>query len=77
MADFHTDNNTLPDDLQKAFSKNKKAMENFKAFPPGYRKRFIFRIDSAKTEVTRSVRVKQTVSMAEANKKPGVRGFKL
>lgn len=52
-------------------------MENFKDFPPGYRKRFIFRIDSAKTEVTRSVRVKQTVLMAEANKKPCVKGFKL
>ena len=69
--------NQLPVDLVKAFSKNKKALTNFKAFPPGYRRRFLFWIDSAKLPKTRMARVKQTVLMAAANKKPGIKGFKL
>jgi uncharacterized protein YdeI (YjbR/CyaY-like superfamily) len=76
-SNFHTDNNSLPDDLQKALSKNKKALENFNAFPAGYRRRFLFWIDSAKRPETRTARIKQTVLMAVANKKPGINGFKL
>jgi len=76
-SDFHAENNSLPDDLRKAFSKNKKALENFQAFPPGYRKRFLFWIDSAKTPETKAARIKQTLLMAGANKKPGLNGFKL
>jgi uncharacterized protein YdeI (YjbR/CyaY-like superfamily) len=69
-ADRHTSNNTLPDDLKKAFSKNKKALQNFNAYAPGYRRRFFFWIDSAKTPETRTTRIKQTVLMAAENKKP-------
>jgi uncharacterized protein YdeI (YjbR/CyaY-like superfamily) len=76
-SDFHTDNNSLPDDVKKVLSKNKKALENFTAFPSGYRKRFLFWIDSAKTPETKEARIKQTVLMAAANKKPGLKGFKL
>ena len=76
-SDFHAENNSLPDELRKAFSKSKKALENFKAFPPGYRKRFLFWIDSAKTPGTKAARIKQTLLMAAANKKPGLKGFKL
>ena len=76
-SDLHTDNNSMPDDLEKALSKNKKALANFLAFPPSYRKRFLFWIDSAKTPVTKAVRIKQTLLMAAANKKPGLKGFKL
>ena len=76
-SDFHTENNSLPDELRKAFSKRKKALENFQAFPPGYRKRFLFWIDSAKTPETKAARIKQTLLMAAANKKPGLKGFKL
>ena len=76
-SDLHTDNNSMPDDLEKALSKNKKALANFLTFPPSYRKRFLFWIDSAKTPLTKAVRIKQTLLMAAANKKPGLKGFKL
>jgi len=76
-SDFHAENNSLPDELRKAFSKSKKALENFRAFPPGYRKRFLFWIDSAKTPETKAARITQTILMAAANKKPGLKGFKL
>ena len=76
-SDFHAENNSLPGELLKAFSKSKKSLENFKAFPPGYRKRFLFWIDSAKTPETKAARIKQTLLMAAANKKPGLKGFKL
>jgi len=77
VSDFHADNNSLPAELEKAFNKNKKAKENFLAFAPSYRKRFLFWIDSAKQSETKKARIKQTVLMASANKKPGVKGFKL
>ena len=70
-------NNSLPDDLEKILHKKKKALENFQAFPQGYRKRFLFWIDSAKTPGTRAARIKQTFLMAVANKKPGLKGFKM
>ena len=76
-SDLHTDNNSMPDELEKALSKNKKALANFLAFPPSYRKRFLFWIDSAKTPETKAARIKQTIIMAAANKKPGQKGFKL
>lgn len=76
-SDLHADMNTLPTELQKAFQKNETALKNFKAFPPGYRKRFLFWIDSAKGVETKEARIKQTVLMASANKKPGAKGFKL
>jgi len=76
-SDSHAENNSLPDDLRKTLSKNKKALENFLAFPPGYRKRFLFWIDSAKTPGTKAARIKQTFLMAATNKKPGLKGFKL
>lgn len=76
-SDFHAGNNSLPGYLKKALNKNKKALENFHAFAPGYRKRFLFWIDSAKTPGTKAARIKQTLAMAAANKKPGLKGFKL
>ena len=76
-SDLHAANNSLPEDLEKAFGKNKQALQNFLAFPPGYRKRFLFWIDSAKTSETKMARIKQTLLMAAANKKPGLKGFKL
>ncbi len=69
--------NQLPQDLINAFKRKKKAFENFKAFSPSVRKQFMFWINSAKTTVTRNKRLLQTVLMSEANKKPGVEGFKL
>ena len=76
-SDSHIDSNSLPPELLKALSRNKKALENFRSFPPGYRRQFLFWIDSAKRPETKLARIKQTVLMAAANKKPGINGFKL
>jgi uncharacterized protein YdeI (YjbR/CyaY-like superfamily) len=76
-SDTQADNNLLPDDLQKALAKNKLAMKNFIAFPVSCRRQFLFWIDSAKRPETRLARIQQTILMAAANKKPGLKGFKL
>ena len=76
-SDFHAYNNSLPPDLEKALKKNKTALNNFNTFAPSYRKQFLSWIDSAKQPATREARIKQTVLMAAANKKPGQQGFKL
>jgi uncharacterized protein YdeI (YjbR/CyaY-like superfamily) len=76
-SNYHAENNLVPGDLQKALSKNKKALKNFNDFPVGYRRRFLFWIDSAKRPETRNDRITQTVLMALHNKKPGITGFKL
>jgi uncharacterized protein YdeI (YjbR/CyaY-like superfamily) len=69
--------NQLPTDLLKAFKGKKSALDNLKAFSPSVRKQFMFWIYSAKTPETRAKRIAQTVLMSEANKKPGLQGFKL
>lgn len=76
-SDAHSNNNTLPPDLEKALVKNKKAYAQFLAFAHSYRRQFLSWIDSAKRPETRAARIKQTVLMAAANKKPGPAGFKL
>jgi len=76
-SDSYIENNSIPKELLIALNKNKNALENFKNFSPGYRKRFLFWIDSAKREKTKEARIKQTARMALANKKPGPKGFKL
>lgn len=70
-------NNTVPDDLQKLFAKNKKAAANFFHFSQSIRKQFLYWIHSAKRPETRTARIKQTLLMAVANKKPGLKGFVL
>ena len=76
-SDHHAEKNTMPADLEKAFAINKKARKNFIEFSSSYRKRFLFWIDSAKQMETRNARIRQTILMAAANKKPGPKGFKL
>jgi uncharacterized protein YdeI (YjbR/CyaY-like superfamily) len=73
-SDHHTASKTLPPDLEMALSGNRKARDNFNALAPGYRKQFLFWIDSAKLPETRKKRIRQTVKMAAANKKPGTQG---
>jgi uncharacterized protein YdeI (YjbR/CyaY-like superfamily) len=67
----------IPDDLEKAFAKNKKARTNFLNFPTFARRQFLYWINSAKRHETRKARIKQSVLMCKANKKPGIKGFKL
>jgi len=76
-SDAAAASNQLPADLDKAFAKHKKAKANFQQFALSIRKLFLSWIDSAKRPETRAKRIHQTVLMAQANKKPGITGFKL
>jgi uncharacterized protein YdeI (YjbR/CyaY-like superfamily) len=67
----------LPEDFEKALSKNKKAKINFENFPQFTKKQFLYRINSAKRPETRKERIKLCLKMAAANKKPTIEGFKL
>ena len=73
----HIEALTLPEDFDKALSKNRKAKINFENFPQFTKKQFLYRINSAKRPETRKERIKLLVKMAAANKKPSVEGFKL
>lgn len=57
----------MPAELQKAFSKNKKAKQFFEAFPASVRKRLFWWVASAKREETRNKRVNEIVVLAEKN----------
>jgi uncharacterized protein YdeI (YjbR/CyaY-like superfamily) len=62
----------IPPDLKEALSANKKALQNFTNFAPGYRRLYIGWITDAKRKETREKRIKQTVKWAAENKKPGL-----
>jgi uncharacterized protein YdeI (YjbR/CyaY-like superfamily) len=59
----------IPAALSVALARNKKAMKNFEAFPPGIRKQLVYWVLSAKREETRTVRVKEIVSKAARNER--------
>jgi uncharacterized protein YdeI (YjbR/CyaY-like superfamily) len=59
----------MPDALSKAFARNKKAMKNFEAFPPGIRKQLVYWVLSAKREETKALRIKEIVSKAARNER--------
>jgi uncharacterized protein YdeI (YjbR/CyaY-like superfamily) len=57
----------MPEALTKAFKKNKRAKENFDAFPPSAKKGIYQWIITAKTDETRNKRVIETVELAAKN----------
>jgi uncharacterized protein YdeI (YjbR/CyaY-like superfamily) len=61
------ENLTVPNDLKKAFSKNKTALKYFEVFPPSSRKIILGWISSAKQTETREKRIKETVILAAKN----------
>lgn len=61
------ENLVIPEDLQKAFNKNKKAFDYWNRFSPSSRKGILDWIRSAKTEPTRQKRVAETVRLAKDN----------
>lgn len=63
------ENEVIPDDLQKAFNRNKTAYKNFQAFSPSARKLILMWIHSAKRPETREKRIRETVEQAAENKK--------
>lgn len=62
----------IPSDLNKALSTDKKALENFNGFAPGYKKLYVRWIKDAKRKETRERRIKQTVRWAAQNRKPSM-----
>lgn len=61
------DSLVYPEDLVKAFDKNKKSQSFFDAFPPSTKKQILYWIKSAKTSETRKKRIKETVTKAARN----------
>ena len=61
------DNMSIPEDLQKQFSKNKKALKNFEAFPSSSKKMILGWILLAKRPETRKKRIEETVKLAAKN----------
>jgi len=56
----------VPDDLQNALVKNKKALAAFEKFPPSHKREYIAWITEAKTEATRTRRLETAIEwMAE------------
>ena len=51
----------VPPELEAALAKNRKARENFEAFPPGHKREYNEWIGEAKREETKAARVKQAV----------------
>jgi uncharacterized protein YdeI (YjbR/CyaY-like superfamily) len=62
-----SDSLKYPQDLVKAFSKNKKAKKHFDAFPPSAKKMILWWIQSAKTKETQARRLNETVEKASEN----------
>ncbi len=61
------ENSTIPADLQKMFDQNRKAFENFQAFPLSSRQMILYWIQDAKRPETRQRRIEETVALAEKN----------
>lgn len=65
----HVEAGVIPDDLGKAFSRNKKALKNFEAFSPSAKRILLEWLASARRPETRAARIKEIVSKAAENKK--------
>ncbi len=62
-------NSVIPPDLQSEFDRNSKAYQYFMAFPPSSKRIILEWILNAKKPETRQQRIKQTVELAEKNRK--------
>ncbi|MCX6287797.1 MAG: YdeI/OmpD-associated family protein [Bacteroidetes bacterium] len=58
----------MPDDLQSALKKNKKAFDFFEKFPYSHRKEYIVWINEAKTMETRSKRIATSIEWTAEGK---------
>ncbi len=58
----------MPDDFQKALTKNKKAREHYQQFSPSHKYEYLEWITGAKTEATRQKRIDTTIEQLSSNK---------
>ncbi|MCG2612117.1 YdeI/OmpD-associated family protein [Flavobacterium sp. SM15] len=65
----HVEDLIIPQDLQDAFNKNIKALENFTNFSFTYRKSYLYWLNHAKREETRNKRIQEIIEYCTANKK--------
>ena len=63
----HVENHIMPDDLKLAFEQNKTALDNYNKFSPSYRKSYLYWLNQAKREATRSARIAEIISLCEQN----------
>ncbi len=61
------ENGIIPDDLQLAFNKSRKAFENYQNFAKSYRKGYLYWLNSAKREETRQKRIRDIIDLCEKN----------
>ena len=61
------ENLEIPKDLVIAFSQNKTALDNYNNFSKSYRKSYLYWLNQAKREETRSNRIAEIISLCEQN----------
>lgn len=57
----------IPEELQIAFNKNKKAFKNYNGFAPSYKKSYLYWLNQAKREATRENRIAEIIKLCEMN----------
>nr|WP_298999243.1 YdeI/OmpD-associated family protein [uncultured Allomuricauda sp.] len=68
------ENGIVPEDLQKAFNRNKKAWNHFQSFTRGQRKTYLYWLFNAKRPETRQKRILEIISYCKRNIKNGLGG---
>lgn len=61
------ENLIIPKDLQNAFDQNNEAFTNFENFSRSYRKSYLYWLNQAKREETRSKRILEIISLCQNN----------
>ncbi len=61
------ENGIIPDDLQRGFDANPRAMENYKNFSRTYQKSYLYWLNQAKRPETRSKRIREIVGLCNDN----------
>ena len=61
------ENLEMPADLILAFQKNKMALDNYNNFSPSYRKSYLYWLNQAKREETRTIRITEIIRLCEQN----------
>jgi uncharacterized protein YdeI (YjbR/CyaY-like superfamily) len=61
------ENGVVPEDLQAAFDNNPLAFENYNNFSPSYRKSYLYWLNHAKREDTRTKRISEIIKLCEHN----------
>lgn len=61
------ENGIIPEDLQTEFDNNPKAFENYNNFSPSYRKSYLYWLNHAKREATRTKRIEEIIKLCEQN----------